>query len=324
MEATSEKLKLAFYWAASCGGCEISLLEIGDRILKVVELADLVFCPCLVDTKYKDIEAMPDGTLDVTFINGAIRSSENEHVAKLLRKKSKVLIAYGACACDGGIPSLANLFTVQDIKNRAYHETESTDNPQHIEPQLKHTEAGCELTLPELWNTVHKLSDVVKVDYLLPGCAPAAETIWNAIEQLVTGALPPPGNVIGAGKKAVCEECPYTKRDERITAFYRPHLFKTDSDQCLLEQGLVCLGAATRSGCGAQCLQCGMPCRGCYGALPDVEDMGAKMISAIGSLVASTDEEEVKAVMDQIEDPAGTLYRFTLANSLLVRRKTDG
>ncbi len=324
MEANTKKLQLAFYWAGSCGGCEISLLEIGDRILKVVELADLVFCPCLVDTKYKDVEAMPDGALDVSFINGCIRSSENEHAVKMLRKKSKIVVAYGACSCDGGIPALANLYTLKDVKERAYHETQSTDNPQRIEPQLKHNENGYELTLPELWNTVRKLSDVVTVDYYIPGCAPAAETTWNAILQLVTGALPAPGNVIGAGKKAVCEECPYTKHETRITEFYRPHLFKAKEEQCLLEQGLVCMGAATRSGCGAQCLQCGMPCRGCYGSLPDVEDMGAKMVSAIGSLIEGNDEEQVKAIVDQIEDPAGTLYRFTMSNSLLVRKNTDG
>ncbi|OGK09375.1 MAG: oxidoreductase, partial [Candidatus Riflebacteria bacterium RBG_13_59_9] len=290
MEAPKQKLKLAFYWAASCGGCEISLLEIGAKILNVVEVADLVFCPCLVDTKYKDVEAMPDGFLDVTFFNGAIRSSENEHIAHLLRQKSKVLIAYGSCAKDGGIPSLANLFTLEEIKHRAYHETQSTVNPDGVEPMPECSVNGYDLHLPTLYNTVWKLSDVVKVDFVIPGCAPAADTVWNAIEQLLTGNLPEPGGVLGAGRKAVCEECPYEKKETRITGFKRPHTFiPPDKEQCLLEQGLVCMGPATRSGCGAQCLQCGMPCRGCYGRLPEVQDQGAKVIAAIGSMIQSVD-----------------------------------
>lgn len=325
MEAPKGKLKLAFYWAASCGGCEISLLEIGDKILTVVELADLVFCPCLVDTKYKDVEAMPDGYIDVAFFNGAVRSSENEHIAKLLRKKSKVMIAYGSCAMQGGIPALANLYDLKQIKHRAYHETPSTVNPDGVEPVPDCATNGYALTLPELYNTVFKLSDKVKVDFYIPGCPPARETTWNAIEQLVTGNLPEPGGVLGAGRKAVCEECPYEKKETRITKFHRPHTYiAPDKEQCLLEQGLVCMGPATRSGCGAQCLQCGMPCRGCYGPLPDIQDQGAKLVAAIGSMVGGTDEEEITDIVNQIVDPAGTLYRFSMADSFLVRRKLDG
>jgi F420-non-reducing hydrogenase small subunit len=122
----------------------------------------------------------------------------------------------------------------------------------------------------------------------------------------------------------VCEECPYERRETRITGFHRPHTYvPPDKDQCLLEQGIVCMGPATRSGCGAMCLQARLPCRGCYGPLPGIEDQGAKVIAAIGSLVASEDEEEIKNVVDQIVDPAGTFYRFSMANSYMVRRKLD-
>jgi len=322
MEAPKQKLKLAFYWGASCGGCEISLLEIGAKILKVVEIADLVFCPCLVDTKYKDVEAMPDGYIDVAFYNGAVRSSENEHIAKLLRQKSKVLVAYGSCAVDGGIPALANLYTKEEIFHRAYHETPSTTNPDGVVPQPTTNVNGYELHLPEFYDRVYKLADVVKVDFNIPGCGTSPETTWNAIEQLVTGNLPEPGGVLGAGRKAVCEECPFEKKETRITAFRRPHTFiPPEKDQCLLEQGLVCLGPATRSGCGAMCLQARMPCRGCYGRLPEVSDQGAKLIAAIGSMIGSEDEKEIADIIGQIVDPAGTFYRFSMASSFMVRRK---
>ena len=104
------KIKLALYWAASCGGCEIAQLQIGEKILKLVEVADIVFWPVAIDVKYKDVEAMPEGSIDICLFNGAVRTSEQEHMAKMLRGKSKTLIAYGACAYIGGIPGLANLY----------------------------------------------------------------------------------------------------------------------------------------------------------------------------------------------------------------------
>ncbi len=131
------KPKLALYWAASCGGCEIGQLEIGEKILKLAEFADIVFWPVAMDVKYKDVEAMADQSIDVCLFNGGIRSSEQEHLAKLLRAKSKVMIAYGACSYEGGIPGLANLYSKQQILDRVYLETPSTENAEKTLPQTK-------------------------------------------------------------------------------------------------------------------------------------------------------------------------------------------
>src|SRR5574337_388072 len=114
------KLKLGLYWAASCGGCEIAIVELRDKILDLDAAAEILFWPVALDYKYKDVEAMLDGHIDVCLFNGAIRSTENEQVAHLLRRKSKVLVAFGSCAHLGGIPGLANLFDRQSILGRAY------------------------------------------------------------------------------------------------------------------------------------------------------------------------------------------------------------
>jgi F420-non-reducing hydrogenase small subunit len=103
------KLRVAMYWASSCGGCDISLLEIAEHLLELIEAADIVFWPCVADFKYRTVADYPDGHIDVCLFNGAIRSSEHEEVARLLRRKSRTLAAYGACAMDGGIPALAYL-----------------------------------------------------------------------------------------------------------------------------------------------------------------------------------------------------------------------
>ena len=105
--AAPAKLKVGMFWAASCGGCDISLLEIGPRLLDLIAIADVVFWPCAADFKYRDVAAYPDGHIDVCFYTGGIRNSEQEEVARLLRRKSKCLVAYGACSGEGGIPALA-------------------------------------------------------------------------------------------------------------------------------------------------------------------------------------------------------------------------
>ena len=118
-----EKKKLAFYWAASCGGCEIAVLDINEEILNVIANADIIFWPVAMDVKYKDVEEMPDKHIDVCFFNGAIRTEEQEHMAKLLRRKAKVLVAFGSCANDGCVIGLANLWNKNTIFERAYSET---------------------------------------------------------------------------------------------------------------------------------------------------------------------------------------------------------
>jgi F420-non-reducing hydrogenase small subunit len=157
---------------------------------------------------------------------------------------------------------------------------------------------------------------VVDVDYFIPGCPPEAHRIWDVIELIVTGGpLPPAGTVIGAGDQTVCEECIRTREEKRITGFFRPHEIIPDPEACLLDQGIVCMGPATRSGCSGLCPAAGSPCRGCYGPPPNVRDQGLNMMTALASVVDAGEEDEIKAILDQIADPVGTLHRFSLAKS---------
>ena len=116
------KPKVAFYWCASCGGCEETVVDLAEDILGVVEKVDIVLWPVAMDFKYKDIEAMPDKSITATLLNGAIRSTEQEEMAHLLRRKSQFLIAYGSCAVSGGIPGLANQFPREQILKFNYED----------------------------------------------------------------------------------------------------------------------------------------------------------------------------------------------------------
>jgi len=315
------KLKVALYWAASCGGCEIAQLEIGEKILKLAEAADIVFWPVAIDVKYKDIEAVPDQSIDACLFNGGIRNSEQEHMANLLRKKSKIMIAYGACAYEGGIPGLANMFNRQTIFDRVYSETPSTDNNDKIVPQTNYQVPEGELTLPEFYDTVRTLRQTVDVDYIIPGCPPEEKTTWLALEALIEGKLPPKGSVITHNVKAVCDECPRKRDVKKVKKFYRTFEIISDPEICLLEQGLLCAGIATRGGCGAPCPQTNMPCTGCYGPVEGVIDQGANFLSAVASVIESNDPEEIQRIIDDIHDPVGTFYRYSLPDSLLRRAR---
>ena len=313
------KPKIALYWAASCGGCEVAVLDINEKIFDVAAIADIVFWPVALDFKYHHVEAMEEGAIDLCLFNGAIRNSEQEKIAKLLRSKSKVMVAFGACACFGGIPALANFTNRAEIFERVYVEAPSNDNTGGTLPQTLTKVSEGELELPEFFDTVSTLAQVVDVQYFMPGCPPPVDLILKVVDLFAKGQLPLAGSVI-ASDKTLCDECDRTKEEKKITRIYRPQEIIPDPKKCLLEQGLICLGPATRGGCGQRCIKANMPCRGCFGPPPGVVDQGAKMLSALTSAYEAKEEEEIARLLSEVVDPAGTFYRFGMAASLLHRK----
>jgi len=324
--STNAKPKFAMYWASSCGGCEIAVLNTHEKILDVDANFDVVFWPVAMDAKYKDVEAMEDGSILLTLFNGAIRNDENEHLAKLLRRKTKILVAFGSCANEGCMPALANLSPLHEIFDIAYH-TISTDNPQGIHPQPHYTVPEGEIHIPTLYPVVKTLDQVVDVDYYMPGCPPESHQIAAVIDlviQVLQGKaeLPPKGSVIGAGNSTVCDECKRTRNVKNIKEFKRIQDVMLDPQLCILEQGVICSGPATRSGCTALCPTAGSPCIGCYGPAEGVLDFGARLMTAVASVIDSNDPIEIEHILDGIPDPAGMFYRFNMAGSLLRASKS--
>jgi len=319
------KPKLALYWASSCGGCEIAVVDTELKILDIAGFFDIVFWPCLMDFKYKDVEAMEDGEITLCLFNGAIRTSENEYMAKLLRAKSKVLVAFGSCASEGCIPALANFYDKQSILDFVYKDSQSLEeNSRGVYPETKTHMPEGEIEIPELWNTVRTLDQVVDVDYYVPGCPPQSFQIVKVVEAVIDilkngKPLPPKGTILGAGDKTCCDECPRERKEKKIKKFYRPQEIIPDPNECLLDQGLMCMGPATRSGCDALCVKANIGCRGCYGPPVNVMDQGTKMVSALSSVIDSTDQKEVREIIKTIADPLGTFYRFSMGASLMRR-----
>ncbi|NHK32207.1 MAG: oxidoreductase [Asgard group archaeon] len=322
------KIKLAVAAGSYCGGCDMSIVNLNEMLIPIEASIDLQYWQLAADFKVKDVKKLKDGEIDITLYHGPIRTSEHAEMAHLFRKKSKVMIAYGSCSCFGGIPQLANSWSAKEILDENYVHGYNMDDsgPNHMRTESEYKK-GRKMTLPKLLDYCAPLAAEVDVDYYVPGCPPVPAQ-WEVLLEVVTnfikkGELPPKGTVV-AGTTALCEECGREKPDEIvINKFYRPHEINPDPEKCLLSQGIICMGPATRAGCGGQCtLGANMPCRGCFGPAPEVNDPGIKMLSAIASIAGAKKEGELgsdglKKLMDQVIDPFGTFYRFAVPEILL-------
>jgi NAD-reducing hydrogenase small subunit len=172
--STNGKVKVATMWLSGCSGCHMSFLDLDERLIDLSKLIDIKMSP-IVDTKVKD---MPE--VDVALVEGCVNNNEQEHELKHLRERSKILIAFGDCACTGNIPALRNQFKLDDVLARGYVETEST--------QIG--EIPNDPVVPKLNPKARPLQEVVKVDAHIPGCPPDADQIWFVLTELLAGRLP--------------------------------------------------------------------------------------------------------------------------------------
>jgi len=291
-------------WLNMCGGCECSILDVGEALLDVLPQLEFVHIPVLMDHKYygqtgesKTLE-LPQA--DIGIITGGVRTEEHKEVAKEVRNKCKTVIAYGSCACFGGVPALANMYTKDEVFNKVYKTSRSTEPGEF--PTAKITP----------WtDRVYAVDEVIKVDAMIPGCAPSPDLFVDAVTALLTG------KPFKLEEKAVCEDCPLKREKKAIAAIKRPLETASIAGRCLLEQGYLCLGPATRTGCGGhekipRCIAGNFPCRGCMGP---INFGGNQMVDMMGAL--ATIGIDVKLIPDRL----ATFNRFVGGHNVLRPRK---
>lgn len=289
-----------------------------EKLLDVVPLLEIVHWAAVVDYKYKDLEAITDGEIDIGFVEGCSRTEEDVHLLKILRKKSKALVAFGTCSSFGGVFGMANTSDIENCKKRKFF-TESV-----VE--------GCIPTLdvPDFEEFVVPNDEIVPMDLHIWGCPPITENILKVVGGVVEHGLDTVvkilvengeeyllSEVLGFPQKTQCDECEREREEKKLTVIKRDYEGIQDPEKCLLEQDYMCMGPATRAGCGVQCPNAGVPCVGCWGPPPNVRDQGAKMISALASISKDIDSD---ALLKMVPDIVGTFYRFCLAKSLIPRR----
>jgi len=280
-------VKVASEWLNSCSGCEIAILNLGETLLTVLPQLDFVHIPVLMDHKYfgqtgeGDTHHLDIPEAVVGLISGGIRNREHLEVAEAMRKSCQIVIALGTCATHGGIPSLINGFKNEDLFERYYRGSETTD--PHVNPD--------DPALPPLLDRTYALDEKIKVDLYLPGCPPHPDQIGEAIVALLEGRAPK------LPTKSVCDTCPTiregkgkVKKVRRFTenAHFEPGRPLSEM-HCLLEQGYVCMGPVTRAGCAGnnggapRCLIARVPCRGCFGPVQHDGNQLLDMLNALAS-----------------------------------------
>lgn len=299
--------RLAQEWFAICGGCEVTILDVGEALLDILPKLEIVHMPVIMDHKLygqtgeKTTMEIPEA--DVGIISGSIRTEEHKLIAQEMRKRCKTLVAMGSCACYGGIPALANLSTLEELYEKVFHDSVSTESNGIPNEQI-----------PSLTDRVYAIHEVVKVDVKLPGCPTTPEIFVDAVTALLEGKS------FTFSAKSVCDECPFVREKKAVTSIKRPLEsigFKPgepmNTVRCIMEQGYLCLGPATKSGCGGaegtpRCIRAYMPCRGCFGPLSDNANPMVDMMGALASIGLDP---------KQIPDRAATFNRFAGAQGRL-------
>lgn len=318
----TDKPKIAIYWLGACGGCDSSLLDLGEFLPKLATMAEIVLWPAALDFKHDRIRDLADGALAFSIVSGCVRNSGHRDIAELLRAKSRLLLACGSCACFGGVPGLANLRPGGEIPEWVYLHAPTVTNPSGTIPEGVCEVNGARLHLPVIYNHVYSLGQVVEVDYLLPGCPPPVSLVLPAIMALLHENLPQKGSTLAAAKP-LCDSCPRNLgRPARIEIKKICNVHEADvpPEDCFLAHGVICLGPATRGGCGGSCLAANSPCRGCFGPVDGVPDAGVRFLSSLATIISPVDEAHLGGIIGSFQDSAGYAFRFTEAVSILGSR----
>ncbi len=308
-------VKVAEEWLNICGGCECSILDIGAPFLDLLPSLEFVHIPVLMDHKYHgqtgegDPHVIEIPEADVGIISGGVRNEKEKAVALAMREKCKTLIALGSCACYGGIPGMANMYSLDDLYEKVYRGCKTT------EPGPTPSDEN----LPPLLDRVYAVDEIVKVDLSIPGCAPNPDMIAEALTCLLEG------RPFELAERSVCDDCPVKREKKADIALKRPLEnpdFKQgepwENTRCYMEQGILCLGPVTRSGCSKvyeeggpkvpRCVYGYMPCRGCFGPIREGARPLVDMLGALSSIGLDA---------KQIEDRRALLNRYIGAHNNL-------
>jgi len=293
------KAKISTEWLSGCSGCHVAVVDLHEKLLNLVEMAEFVRLPVLMDEK-----GYPPA--DVGIVEGAVRSEHDREALLKLRKSVKTLIAFGTCAVYGGPSGIGWLYNRDTVIDRVY-----SDGPTNAAGQRPDNGAV------QLENGVVPVDEVVDVDIYLPGCPPHPYFIASQIASLLGKSAPPRTG------KTVCADCERTMAKREGVQLKKGAVTADDDSLCFLSQGVICLGSVTLNRCLSPCPGVGVACTGCNGPSPDIVaephlDMRTLLAKRM-NLLYGIPREEIRAYLEQ---EAKTFYSYALASPVMYKKPT--
>jgi len=293
------KAKISTEWLSGCSGCHVAVVDLHEKLLNLVEMAEFVRIPVLMDEK-----GYPPA--DVGIVEGAVRSEHDREALLKLRKSVKTLIAFGTCAVYGGPSGIGWLYDRDTVIDRVYGNGPTNAPGQRPDAGAVRLEDG-----------VAPVDEVVDVDIYLPGCPPHPYFIASQIASLLGSSAPP---LTG---KTVCADCERTMAKRDGVTLKKGTVTADDDSLCFLSQGVICLGSVTLNRCLSPCPGVGVACTGCNGPSLDIVaephlDMRTLLAKRM-NLLYGIPHDEIRTYLEQ---DAKTFYSYALASPVVYKKPT--
>lgn len=296
---TMSKIRLNTEWLCDCGGCHIALVDLHEKMLKVLTSVEIQKCPVLTDEK-----EYPEA--DIGIVTGSVRTEHDRKAAIAMREKCSTIIALGTCAVYGGLHGAGLAHSREEIMDHVYKNSPTTKTDtipdEFIEPLNK---------------MVTPIDEVIDVDLYLPGCPPHSHYIIEGLASLINGSEP------RVQRETVCAGCHRVMKKSDVTEIRDTADGVPDSDTCFLSQGYICQGSVTLDRCLAPCPNIGIACSGCAGPTMQVlseptRDIRTE-ISERMSRLTHIPYDKIKA---HLEKSAKTHYAYAMATKMIGNKPT--
>jgi F420-non-reducing hydrogenase small subunit len=294
------KVTVSFEWLSGCSGCELSIVDLHERLLAVLEEIDIVRLPILMDVK-----DYPKAALGI--VTGALRTHHDVECAKKMRASCDAILAFGTCGVYGGPQGSGYAHAQSELAETAFVKNPTTST--HFVPDQG---------LPKLLEEgVLPLDAAIPVDLYLPGCPPHAFYVFEALKSVLHGKPP------AFGEHNVCFHCDRHMKHTDVSALRRVHEGPMAQDTCFLSQGILCMGSATLDRCRGACPTRGMPCSGCTGPSEAIVlEPNRDIRTEIAMRMSMMTKIPKATITTEIEKQAKTYYAYAMASPVFRQKPT--
>ena len=293
------KVPVSFEWLSGCSGCELAVVDMHEKLLRILDAVEIVRLPILMDVK-----GYPKAALGI--ITGGLRTEHDVHCLHEMRKSCDRLLAFGVCSVYGGPQGSGYAHTLAELEDASYR-TNPTTRTTFVPDQ----------GVPKLLDGVRPIDSDVQVDLYLPGCPPHPYYVFEALSAVVEGREPE------FGPQNVCYRCDRKMVHTDVSKLRRIHEGAMEADKCFLSQGVLCMGSATLDRCLAPCPTRGAPCTGCAGPSENVVlEPNRDLRTEIADRMSRITKIPREAIVREMELRSKTYYAYAMASPVFRQKPT--